>query len=440
MNDTSAWQQGRGRPGWSAAAQPEEVVPASNRLAWLLLLAPVLGVTLLSKFSFPPFNTRGIGVSLMLVILPPWLGLVTGRMVLDAKRLVVYLLMVSLLGAMQVFQPQGFSLGSLLLLFALHLPYVLRIDALEDGGRRALSFFVDLATFLAVCGIVQFFLQFVLGARLVFPIENFLPSSFLMTGYNMQAPLSYGVNVFRSNGLFMLEPSVFSQVLAIALVAELCTRNRLLRLALLGFAIVVSYSGTGMAVLAVCLPFIVVLKRRWDLLMLGLVAILTLLAFGDALRLDFLLGRVGEFGSSGSSGFQRFVGGFYLFDQFLWDNPLRTLFGYGAGNFREYASRSAYPVAEMALFKLVFEFGVLGALAYLGALIYFLFSADGVPWMVRFAVAITFVLGGVYVPFSHGLALSLLTWTGRRPGSPDPLGPAPQPGRAPPSMRPAAAR
>ena len=66
--------------------------------------------------------------------------------------------------------------------------------------------------------------------------------------------MGYGSHEYRANGVFLLEPSFFSQVLAVGIVAELCTFGRLSRLALFGLALIVSYSGTGLIVLAVCLP------------------------------------------------------------------------------------------------------------------------------------------------------------------------------------------
>jgi hypothetical protein len=128
---------------------------------------------------------------------------------------------------------------------------------------------------------------------------------------------------------------------------------------------------------------------------------------------DRVLSRVGEFGSTHSSGFARFVGGFFLFDQFLWSDPWRTLFGYGAGAFSNYASHARYPVAEMALFKMVFEFGLVGALAYFGFLFCCLYSSPA-PRLLTVAVGITYLLNGMYASFAHGLALSLLIWNSAR--------------------------
>ena len=120
----------------------------------------------------------------------------------------------------------------------------------------------------------------------------------------------------------------------------------------------------------------------------------------------------------GADAFARFIGGFYLFDQFLWDDPWRTLFGFGAGSFSEYASRAHYSVAEMPLFKMVLEFGLVGALLYFLVLGYFLFSSPASK-ILSLAVAIAFVLNGIYAVFAQALALGLLVWpyVGKEGGS-----------------------
>jgi hypothetical protein len=63
----------------------------------------------------------------------------------------------------------------------------------------------------------------------------------------------------------------------------------------------------------------------------------------------------------------------------------------------------------MALFKIVFEFGLVGAVAYCGFLFACLFYSPA-PRLLTLAVGVTYLLSGIYIPFAHGLALSLLLW------------------------------
>jgi hypothetical protein len=388
------------RPGWAR---------------FCVLATPIVGVTFFSKFTIPPLGEQGIDVSLFLVLGAVVAGAAAGCIRVDSARLTLYVALIGILGLIQSLQPETFSIPSMLLLAGLHLPYVVAVSR-EGGGDRIAEFFLEVVTVLALLGIAQYGLQSVVGPRFIFPIESFFPSSFIVQHYNAQAALSYGSEVYRPNGVFMLEPSFFSQVLAVAIVAELGRRARALRLVIFGAALIVSYSGTGVLVLAVCLPLYLAARRRWGLLILGSSLLILVIALHNVLHLDRMFSRLGEFNSTQSSGFARFVGGFFLFDQFLWDDPWRTLFGYGAGAFSTYAPHARYPVAEMALFKIVFEYGLFGAALYFGFLFGCL-SASTAPRLLIIAVAITYLLNGMYASFAHGMAVGLLLWcpVGARP-------------------------
>jgi hypothetical protein len=381
---------------------------AGTGLRFAILAAPLVGATLLSKFGFPPLGAQGIGVSLFIVMATVVAGSMSGALSIEPRRLALLAALLAILGAIQMVQPDSFSPLSFLLLVAVHLPYAFGMKADGDGGR-IIKFFLGVVTLLAICGIAQYGLQFLVDVRYLFPIENFVPNTFIVQHFNHQAAMEYGSKEFRANGVFMLEPSFFSQILAVGIVAELCTRARISRLAIFGIALIVSYSGTGIIVLAVCLPLCMIEQRRWGMMLLGIFALAVVIGLHEYLHASRLLSRVAEFNSSKSSGYSRFVGGFYLFDEFLWRDPWRTLFGFGAGSFTNYAARAHYGAAEMALFKVVFEFGIVGAVAYFGFLFCCLYCSRA-PRIVTLAVGVTYFLNGIYTPFAHGLALSLLLW------------------------------
>lgn len=383
--------------------------PSRDRFGLALLYAPLIAVTVLSKFAVPPLGAHGLGIAFVVFAMVMAAGVLTARMIVEPRRLILYLSVIALLCLPQLLRPDPFSLSSLLLLAALHLVYVLRIEFATNVRTRALTFFLGLCAALALCGIAQFLLQLVVDARLLFPIENFAPRAIVVQLYNQQAPLYYGAELYRSNGVFLVEPSFFSQLLALAIIVELCSRNRLAYLALYALALLFSYSGTGLLILGVCMPLLVLVRRRWDLLIIGVCAALLLAAFREYPFLEALLARGGELSATGSSGYARFVGGFLMFDQFLWDDPWRALLGFGAGSFNEYAQFARYPASEMPVFKMIFEFGLAGTALYFGFIFYCVF-ATAAPLLVRTAIASTFLLNGMYMPFAHGLALSLLIW------------------------------
>lgn len=381
-----------------------------DRGLWRL---PMITSTFIAKLAIPPFGALGLSVAIPVMCAAAFAGVATGRLLIDRHRLLGYLSLLALLWGFQASRETGFSLPSMLLLTMLHLPYVFRLGRVPDY-HKVIGYFQAVALVIGGLGLLQYSMQFAIGSALAFPIENFFPLEFRVSAFNMQGYLEYGSDIYRTNGVFMLEPSFFSQLVAIAIVVEITTRRRMWAVLLLAAALLVSYSGTGLALLTLCLLFLAVAQRRWDLLLGLLVAgvlVVGLASFaGNVPYVSVFLSRSGELSAQGGSGFARFVGGFYMFDQFLWDELPKALAGYGAGSFQIFAERSNYPAAGMAIFKMVFEFGLIGAAAYFGFL-YDCVARSAAPAVLRFAVGLTFLLSGNYIPFAHGLAFSLLIWT-----------------------------
>lgn len=390
-----------------------QALGAGDGLMLTILLLPVLGTAFLSKFALPFMPVDGIGLNFLALYLALALAmLVPERVALEPARLRFFCFMAGLLGGLAAWRGELVSLSSLALLLMLHLPYVLHFDA-ETVRERARHVFLTVALFIAVLGLAQYSLQYVMPARYLFPIENLLPASWRVTGFNMQIPFAWGSSYYRANGVFLPEPSFYSQFLALALLVELLGPNRLWRAGVYALAILAARSGTGLMLLAAGLPVLMLARRRGDLLLLCLLLAPVLYVTAPYLHLDQVIGRIGEFGSSRSSAYERFVGGFHVFEAALGDSPLRLLFGYGAGTYREVVQNLGLPAAEMALFKMVVEFGVIGALVYFGFFFYCLLSARG-PLPLRLALALCLFLNGAYNAFVHSLALSLLVWPSPR--------------------------
>lgn len=397
----------------SSAATP---APLDWRMK-LVVCAPVVGATLLSKFAIPPWGAEGFGLNFPIIFAALLFGLASGRLQLAWRRMLLFMVMLSVLGLVQVFRGDLFSLSSVILMGVLGLCYVFTgkvVPGTQAGGfdsTQALEFFRNLTFFLAAAGIVQAIVLRIGGHKLGFPIETYVPQAFLTQGFNNVIPLHYGSATYKANGFFMLEPSVFSQITAIGLIAELVGRARLMRLVVYTGAIIVAYSGTGMLILAIALPAYVIVHRRWKLLVPGAFIVALLFLLAEPLQLSSIIGRTGEFNRTGTSGFARFVGWQALFAERLWDTPSHALFGRGAGSFMSLST--GYSAAQMSYSKIIFEFGVLGSLLYF-AFIFYCILFSKAPLLVRIAVAVCYFLNGAYSPTVTGLVLSLLLWPPER--------------------------
>jgi len=382
--------------------------PRARTATFWVVVAPMLVSVFLAKVAIPV----GAGIGLPLVLLPAIAaaGLLMGKLVFHAGRLAALAATTAVLIGFQVFFIGEYSLSSLLMMTVLFSTYAVTARGQQDISGQVWRYFLDFSLAIAWVGIAQFVLQFVLPRDVVFPIEFLLKKiGLLIEGFNYLIPLRYASATLKSNGVFFLEPSFFSQFLALAIVMELVTLSRPRRLMVYAVSYAMTYSGTGLMMLMVCLPFYVVSRRRWGLVVAGTVAVLMLLPFSQELHLNIFLERAAEFGQPGTSGFERFVGGFYMFDQFLLHDPMRALFGFGAGAFKLWVTKTTLPATELAFFKIVFEFGLVGALVFFAFVIYAVATSHA-PLLVRTAIGVSFLLNGMYVPSSHGMALTLLLW------------------------------
>jgi hypothetical protein len=312
------------------------------------------------------------------------------------------------------------SLTSFFYLFTIYGFYVFK---LRDGllvQEEAFDLFQRLMMIAAVGGIAQFCLQFVLPLDLLFPLETFVPPDFLFGGefYNVIIPLTYGAQIYKSNGIIFLEPSFFSQFLAVAVLIELLGRQRVLRLALYGGGLLVAYSGTGLLLIALLTPYILLRRGNLHLLLFGLGAVLLLVVSASALNLDTVLNRVGEFSSEDSSGFARFVSPFYLFRDFMM-TPEDFFLGHGPGSIFEImrlASYKGYVSHDPTWIKAVIEYGVLAGFALLTytALAMLVGPASRA---FGFAMLCLYLFMGGYLlnPVMHFLFVALLAWPNAKP-------------------------
>lgn len=379
--------------------------------AWSLLVLwlPIIGVTIVSKIAVE-VGGREILIGVPAILGATALGAFTGRLQVEPQRFMMYLGVCAILVAEQAFAVYSFSGTSLMLLLTLHIPYIFQLKGLTDEHRRQqLARFVNLTFLICIMGIVQYFAQFVIGARYAYPIEHFVPHSFITHGYNYLNVLRYGSTTYKSNGLVLLEPSFYSQTLAIGFGLEAAGRRRLWRLATYVVGFGVSFSGTGLIMMAFVLPTLMIAYRRYSLLLLLVIAGFTAVLFGESLGLGLFLERSREFESTDSSGYQRYIGPAMLFGQYLWGDPQRWLFGLGAGMMMRMTPKPIFNAAETGWAKLILEFGLIGSIAYFLFLYVCIFRSNQ-PTVLRVSLAVMTLLSGILDPPVHGLIIPLLIW------------------------------
>ena len=187
---------------------------------------------------------------------------------------------------------------------------------------------------IAAAGVLQFFAQFA-GVR-IFAFTGILPAPILYEyGYNTSIPVGVG-SLLKSNGFFLIEPSTFSQVMALGLIIEMLAFRRVVFLLLFALAELLSFSGTGWIVLASFVAASMVGMGQRGIALAAATVLLLGLAFGigSLAAPDFAHAfeqRIGEISHPGTSGHRRFVTPFWALSDTLNEQPSAALIGLGSG-------------------------------------------------------------------------------------------------------------
>ena len=388
-------------PAGSSEARPQDEPLASVALLDPLTVVPFACATFLEKVSVPPLGSRGMNLFYPVLIATLAFGLASRRLTFVTGRLAWFAATAAAIVIIQLFGVEAFSAGSLALFVLVGL--ALAVRSTSSSASRSRAWFGSAATVIAAAGIAQFVLQFILPLKFVFPLEHLLPDAWRTQLFNSVATIDWRLAVYRVNGVFMLEASEFSQLCAIALINELTaeeTKNW--RVALFVVAILVSYSGTGLMILAATLPILVIRSGRWDLVGRGLLLLVPLCLLAGPLHLDTTVARLNEFSGPGSSGYARFFGWIELFTPTHWPDATTVLFGHGAGQ--------SNGTGDMVYSKILYEYGALAGTAYLTFVVWVLFSSH-CPLPLRVAVFLcAFWMNGAYSSWAVANMLTLLTW------------------------------
>ncbi len=293
----------------------------------------------LQRFALP-LGAEGISLAGPIGVALALYGLSQGTLSLHRGRLALYLTLLGVVaigGLWEAIHPNHFGVPPIW-------PSLAQFLVLTSFATLAFTEAVDEAVFfhainrllaiIAIAGILQFVAQFA-GLRL-FSFAGLVPERLLYeTGYNVTIPVGIG-EVLKSNGFFLIEPSVFSQFMALGLIIEVLSARRAATLALFAIGLLLSFSGTGWIVLAAFgLTAFLGLGRRGAVIGLGALLILaTAFAAMMVLAPDFagaLTDRLAEFQTPGTSAQLRFVTPFWLLADVLAREPSALLVGIGAG-------------------------------------------------------------------------------------------------------------
>jgi len=387
----------------------------SDALAKWLLYSQIIGATFLQKIPV----TAGKGSQLFLAMFvmlgaTAW-GLLARRLEFRRTPFALYLIMLAGMVSTQLISGHEYSGLSLALMLTIHLPYVF---GLKSGLARPgveLIFFRKVMMTLAVLGILQFGLQFLIGWQYAFFLDYQLPHQWIMKGYNELNTIRLGSHQFKSNGVFMLEPAMFCQFLAISIIVEMVYFQRAKVILLYIAAILTTFSGTGLVILGLVVPFYLLKQRKFMTLVLLVLGVMLFIAIAPFIGMEGYVGRIHEFSRTTTSGYARFISIFPAIRDFILPHTDTMLFGMGAGAHKMVGAHMAFEVHPPSWGKILIEYGLIGLACYMPLMIKILFAPKRSAYL-KAALFIQFFFDGyVLIPTVHGVIIALLAWPEPRP-------------------------
>jgi hypothetical protein len=383
----------------------------------LVFTAAILFITLaLQRFALP-LAGRTLSIVTPIGLGFAVIGLAGGALCFHRRRSIAFVILVvlALLGAMgQAIAPDtisdlGFSFNSVLLFLGVTSFATLSFAVPVDEGVffRRVNFALLL---IGIAGICQFFAQ-IAGLKL-FAFTGLLPGDFLNeANYHLEIPVGFG-DLLKSNGFLLVEPSVFSQFMALGLIIEFVGTRRLPYIGVFVAALLLSFSGTGWIVLG---TFLVVSAATMGgrgvliacgiLLVLGVALGIVLLVAPDAI--GALTDRIGEINQPGTSGHMRFITPFWMLSDVFSSRSSAWLFGIGAG--RSELLSLPYDYTVNTAIKVVAEYGIPALVVYVS--LFVLGRKTPIQVAILLPCLVLFFFTGGYQEFSPILFLVLLLVT-----------------------------
>jgi len=385
-------------------------VQSTLKVAFVLAL---ISLTLLDRFGLRVSAAYAIHPALIAMYGLVVVMLLTGSARVDPWLGLLYVFVVTITGLSFILNSslaprQYASISSLMLVVVIYAPLAISIRpeiATAELWHWLIKAYIGFAVALGVIGIVQFYAQYVFTAPWLFDYRPLLPEAIRGSGVYNTINYAGTWETVKSNGFFLREASGFSFLMAFAMIVEWSFARRKWVLAVLAFALVVSYSGSGLLAIAVALLFPLGFGSVLRIAAAGLAGAVILLLFGDALNLHYTVARVGEFqvdNPAKSSAYCRFISpGKVAMDNMV-SEPWTAYLGHGPGTMQK-----LHDTCETTYGKMLFEYGLLGTLAFTSLMIAAL-NRSMAPVRVRVALWVSWMLLGGHLVAPEPILIALL--------------------------------
>ncbi|MGL5838583.1 MAG: hypothetical protein ACRCY3_08800 [Sphingorhabdus sp.] len=307
----------------------------------------------------------------------------------------------------------GISIGSLLSVLSIYIGLTMQPTKRFDG-TVIFDVLIIYLRVIAICGIVQYLIQFagirVFAFMTVFPaLKPFLIEPF----FNYHPVVHYGSDILRSNGFFLLEPSTFSQILVLGFLVDFFIRRDWRFIPVYSVAYLTTYAGTGLLAftIAAIIALFIAPREAPRLVIFAIVGAIVMVIAGLLFPAQFagIAGRANELTATGSSGYARYVSQFGALEA-IWGET-RTLIGYGPGALERavfYPQGSGNPA-----FKLFVDYGFLGLIVFMVFFVVTLWR--GWLALITLFLLVNFQLGGGNLLFPPLIVLAAIVCIWSKP-------------------------
>lgn len=366
---------------------------ASGKLIWIFFFA-----VLTQRFGLPVAGT--VPLALPLYLLAAIFLYVRGEVTIRQSMLLAILVIIGLLIGTNVLTGNDFSVSSMLYLFILYLPLCLvpTGEPIALAENRGFRLFSTMMCGFACIAIAQYASQVILNMTYSDPLLA-VPEAFRLTNYEITYPIKYGSPTYKSNAYLFLEPSFLSQFLGLALLLEIIVFRRFIAIALQIGALACTFSGTGILLLVLTMPFVIAANLR-DKRVIAIACVAGAIVVGAVVSNPDVLDRAKELDSQQSSASIRFSTPYQRLRELSFATGSSWLIGYGAGSadrMKVDDQLANYPAIPKALI----EYGLIGGLPLLLFLVVRIFSGiRNLPVAVALFCMQFFLSGALLQPLS----------------------------------------
>jgi hypothetical protein len=282
--------------------------------------------------------------------------------------------------------------------------------------------------FFAALSCIQFFGQFALPGPRLFSLEGIVPDALRIDQhFAFASPTAYASSTFRSNGFVFLEPANAGTFYARG-VAIIATVNPSIVGVLISSAgLLVTYAGTGFVSLLIFLAgfaWASLIRPRVHVLLFlfaiigGLTIYVIAPTFYQAIGLERLIGRLDEFGPTGSSAYGRYVGP----SELLWakldkGSLMNVLFGLGIGSSDAFRIEGPVPYVPSSFLVIAYESGLVGLCLYVWLIASaFTRTFSSIPLRLMFLAQFVLIDAGSNIPSTVFKAYLIAAAVARSPG------------------------